>query len=1093
MFNLFYRNTRLLVLLICLILVAGLSSYYVLPRMEDPVVTGRNALVNTRFPGAGAARVEALVTEKLEDRLREIDEIKELRSVSRAGISTISVELRDEVVAADEVWSRLRDKINDTRSELPAGAMEPEFDEIDPKVYALIVALRWDQDDEPNYAILRRRAEELDDELRAIPGTEKVDLFGDPDEEIVVEIRAEKLAALGLSVEDVSRQLRASDAKVPAGAVRGRRGNLLLEVEGELDSLERIGRTPIRYESDGRFVLLGDIAVIDKGIAEPPRSLAVVGGRPAVALGAIVESNRRIDHWTGEARAVLGRFADELPRGVALETVFEQDRYVSTRLRGLLWNLLLGGMAVVAVMLVMMGWRSALVVGFALPMSALMVLSGLRFLGIPLHQMSVTGLIIALGLLIDNAVVIVAEVRDRLRKGVSPAEAVAQSVRHLAVPLFGSTLTTTLAFAPLALMPGPVGEFTGSIAVSVILAVFSSLLLAMTVIPAVTALVDRADTDLGGDSAGGAWYESGFSRPGMLRVYRATLDRIFRRPVWGIALAVVLPIAGFFQARKLPEQFFPPADRDQFHIELELPPQASLAHTLATVSEARRLILAHPQVEGVDWFLGRSAPSFYYNVIAKREDTANYAQALVQLKSAHGTRQLIHRLQDELDAAIPEARTLVRQLEQGPLFEAPVEVRIFGPDVRRLRELGEQVRQVLAELPDVIHTRADLGEALPKLTLRVDEEQARLAGLDHASIARQMDGMLEGAVGGSVLEATEELPVRVRLSGEDRSRLEHVASLDLVPNAATGDHGRRYLPLTALAQIDLVPEAAAIPRLDGRRMNEVLAFIPAGVLPSGVLDQFQRELAVSKFQLPPGYTLQFGGEAAKRDDAVGLLLSSAAVLVVLMVATLVLSFGSFRVAGLIGLVALLAVGLGLGSLWLFGYPFGFMAIIGTMGLVGVAINDAIVVVAALRADPKAREGDPTAVREVVIRSTRHVLATTLTTMAGFTPLVLAGGGFWPPLAVAIAGGVAGATLLALYFVPAAYILLTCRGRDPQRVAADGDGWWRTTRCHGFATPSRHESNQNSKDQRGLLPACCTPAADRHGAAGISPQSTPAPC
>ncbi len=1065
MFNLFYRNTRLLVLAVCLILVAGLSSYYVLPRIEDPVVTGRNALVNTRFPGAGAERVEALVTEKLEDRLREIDEIKELRSVSRAGISTISIELRDEVYATADVWSRIRDKIDDSRGDLPGGAMEPQFDEIDPKVYALIVALRWEQDGEPSYAILQRLAEELDDELRGISGTEKVDLFGDPDEEIVVEIRAEELAALGLTAADVSRQLHASDAKVSTGLLRSDGGNLLLEVEGELDSLQRIGRTPIRYGSDGHFVLLGDAAAIKKGIVEPPRSLAVVGGRPAVALGAMVESNRRVDHWTDEARAVLGRFAEQLPRGVALDTVFEQDHYVTTRLHGLLWNLLLGGVAVVAVMLVMMGWRSALIVGCALPLSALMVLSGLRFLGIPLHQMSVTGLIIALGLLIDNAIVIVDEVRDKLRNGVSPAEAVARCVRHLAVPLFGSTFTTTLAFAPLVLMPGPVGEFTGPIAVSVILAVFSSLLLAMTVIPAVTALTSRTRGGTGRGSVDSTWYQNGFSHQAMLRLYRAILDRIFRRPVWGIALAAVLPIAGFIQARKLPEQFFPPADRDQFHIELELPPQASLAQTLATVSEARRLILANPEVDGVDWFLGQSAPSFYYNVIAKRKDTANYAQALVQLKSAEGSRQLIHRLQDELDAGLPEVQTLVRQLEQGPLFEAPVEVRIFGPDVERLRELGEQARQVLADLPDVIHTRADLGETLPKLTLRVDEEQARLAGLDHTSIARQMDSTLEGAVGGSVLEATEELPVRVRLSGDYRSRLERIASLDLLPSAAPLGEDRRHVPLNALAQIELVPEAAAIPRLDGRRMNEVLAFIPAGVLPSQTLDRFKRELAASDFQLPPGYTLEFGGEAAKRDDAVGMLLSSVAVLLVLMVATLVLSFGSFRVAGLIGMVALLAIGLGLGSLWLFGYPFGFMAIIGTMGLVGVAINDTIVVLATLRADSRASEGDPAAVREVVIRSSRHVFATTLTTMAGFTPLVLAGGDFWPPLAIAIAGGVAGATLLALFFAPAAYILAmrtngTCAldGEQPNgvlRLARRCAGHCRGRRVDGVGTRSSH--------------------------------------
>jgi multidrug efflux pump subunit AcrB len=356
-------------------------------------------------------------------------------------------------------------------------------------------------------------------------------------------------------------------------------------------------------------------------------------------------------------------------------------------------------------------------------------------------------------------------------------------------------------------------------------------------------------------------------------------------------------------------------------------------------------------------------------------------------------------------------------------------VRLYGPDLQRLRTLGDEVRQILAQTPNVIHTRAELSEALPKLALAVDEEQARLAGLDHTMIARQLNSALEGAVGGSVLEATEELPVRVRVSAIDRGQLDRVASIDLMPAGADPSATTDYqgVPLSVLAQINLEPEIATIPRFNGRRMNEVQAFITAGVLPAEVLSNLEARLAAD-FELPPGYSFEFGGEAAKRDEAIGNLMASVSVLLVLMVATLVLSFRSFRMAAVVGSVAALSVGLGFGALWVFGYPFGFMAIVGTMGLIGVSINDAIVVLAALRGDPRARQGEPQAVRDVVVRSTRHVVATSLTTMAGFTPLLLSGGGFWPPLAVSIAGGVGGATILALFYVPAAYILVMCRGR-----------------------------------------------------------------
>ncbi len=1029
MSNLFYRNRRLLVLTIILIVVSGTSSYMVLPRMEDPVLNERVALVNTYFPGADPERVEALVTEKLEEELQEIDEIKEMRSVSRTGISTLTIELRDDVYETDAIWSRVRDKLDDARPFLPQGASEPEFEDVPMKAYAQIAAVTWEQAGPPNYAILRRLAEELEDEIRAIAGTEDVETYGDPDEEITVSIRQEDLAALGLTTAEVARQIRASDAKVASGQLRGRQADLLLEVAGELDSLARIENIPIHYGGSGRFVLLKDIAEVEKGIAQPMQDLVLVGGRPAVALSVLVRDSQRIDHWTEKSRKVLSDFRQRLPRGVDLTTVFEQSNYVENRLTDLLRNLLLGGAAVILVIFVLMGWRNALIVGIALPLSSLIVLTGMRLLGIPIHQMSVTGLIIALGLLIDNAIVIVDDVSEKLRAKLPPADAVSASVRHLAVPLLGSTLTTAFAFAPIALMPGPAGEFVGSIAISVILAIGGSFALAMTVVPALAALGRRFSAE----DRPHRWWRDGFSHAGLGRLYRRTIDLLVQHPVLGVLLGLLLPVAGFIQARHLTEQFFPPADRDQFEIELELPAQASMQRTRALVEQVRRRVLAHDEVSSIDWFLGESAPTFYYNLMPDRKNTSHYGQAIVQLKTAERSRELIRELQIELDQEFPESRILVRQLEQGPPFGAPVELRLYGPDLLKLSELGEELRGHLMSVEDVIHTRSELSEALPKLSLNVDEEQSRLAGLDHQAIADQLEFTLEGATGGSILEATEEIPVRVRLSDSDRADLGRIESLDLVSQNLDEAGNPQRVPISALAEVELTSEISVIPRFNGQRMNEIQGFLTAGVLPAKVVADFRARLQSVGFEMPPGYSFEFGGEAEKRDDAVGNLMASVGVLMVLMVATLVLSFGSFRIAALVGSVGVLSVGLGLGALWLFGYPFGFMAIVGSMGLAGVAINDAIVVLAALREDPAARAGQPAAVGDVVVRSTRHVVATSLTTMAGFTPLVVFGGGFWPPLAISIAGGVGGATILALYFIPSAYILAMCRGGCADRA------------------------------------------------------------
>lgn len=1054
MLSLLYDNPRLLVLTICLILVTGLSSLSVLPRMEDPPISQRGAIIHTAFPGARAERVEGLVTERIEVALQEIEDIKELRSTSRNGMSTVTIELKDHVVEVAEVWSRIRDKLDDAVPLLPRGAADPEFEDYRVAAFTSIVALIWETPGEPNYAILRRLAESLEDRIRELRGTLDVEWFGTPFEEITVEVKQDALSTMGVTMVGVSNQVQASDAKLSAGQLRTEHGQLLLEVDSALRTLERIRRIPISYADGGRFVELADVANVVKGITHPQSSLALVDGKPAIVLGVLIRSEFRVDHWTTALNQSLTECSENLPRGIRLKVLFEQNRYVSSRLAVLLQNLMLGAAAILGVVWFMMGWRSAIVVGTTLPLATLMVLSGMQLLGIPIDQMSITGLIVALGLLIDNAIVMVDDVRARLRTGVSFRNATACSVRHLAVPLFGSTVTTALSFSPIAVMPGPAGEFVSSIALSVILAIVSSFLLALTVTPSMIALLERHLRNAGSSRSqdhlpsARSWWHDGFFHSGLASAYRRSLAYTFEHPWLGVTLGLVLPVAGFLIAPSLTEQFFPPAERDQLQIEMTLPSQSSLTHTEQVARDARRLLLTNPHVEAVDWFVGESAPQFYYNQVANVQAAPNYAQALVQLNTTEGLRELIRQWQTELKKAFPEAIFLVRQLEQGPPFIAPIEMRLIGPDLDVLRKAGNQARLILSDTPDVVYTSATLAETVPKLSVQVDEQQARLAGLDHATVALQLDAILEGTLGGSVLEATEELPVRFRVADARRGDLSQIASVDLLPardlaadarRTAAGSYGKHphrtitqpYVPLSAIAQVILRPEISSIVHFNTMRMNEVQAFITAGVLPEKVQADFERRLAESDFSLPVGYHFEFGGEGEVRDDAVGDLMSSVHVLIVLVIATLVVTFNSFRIAGLVASVAILSVGLSFAALALFGYPFGFMAIVGTMGLVGVAINDTIIVLAALRSDRQARTGQVAAVRDVVVRSTRHVLSTTLTTIVGFLPLMLCSDEVWPPLATSIAGGVGGATLLALYFIPSSYILFMSRDRNPE--------------------------------------------------------------
>ncbi len=786
--SMFYRNIRLLILTIILIIFWGLSSFQMLPRIEDPELTPRVATVTTFFPGANAQRVESLVTEKIEDQLQEIEEIKVLESTSRAGMSLITIELRNEVKLVEPVWSRVRDKLDDAIPELPQDTTKPEFEEFKLKAYAMIVALTWEQDRQTNHAILRRRAKLLEDRLRTISGTEEVELRGEPEEEIVVEVNPTDLASLGLSAQQLAEQIQQSDAKVASGQFRSNSNDLLIEVDSELDSLDRVRSIPITDGSQGQFTRLGDIAVVKKEIKQPPSDIAIVNGKEAIALTVIVRSSQRLDLWAKTAYQTIDKFRSELPRGVGVEIIFDQSRYVETRLNNLIFNLLLGALLVFSVTLLMMGWQSAIIVGLALPLSGLMVFGSMKLLHIPLHQMSITGLIVALGLLIDNAIVVVDEVQNRLREGLKATVAIKKSVAYLRIPLLASTLTTVLAFLPIALLSGPTGEFVGAIGVNVIIALLSSLLLSLTIIPALTARLFKVTNNRQSEprSFFRRTFRRGFSLPWLKRKYRWSLKRILTTPLIGICLALILPITGFVQAANLEEQFFPPADRDQFQIELELPSSSSLKQTRAIANQVEDIILAHDDVETVYWFIGRSAPKFYYNLIEDRKNESNYAQALVQATSPAVARSLIPTLQAELDHNYPEARVLVRQLEQGPPVDAPVEVRIYGSNLDQLRKLAQQLRGELIQVAHVTHTRDSLSDNLSKLGLQVDEEQARLTGLDNTTIAQQLDTTLEGITGGSILESTEELPVRVRLSNSQRGDLAEISSLDLAGGATSG-------------------------------------------------------------------------------------------------------------------------------------------------------------------------------------------------------------------------------------------------------------------------------------------------------------------
>ncbi|MFN7055227.1 efflux RND transporter permease subunit [Hyphomonas sp.] len=1037
--TLFFRIPRLTILAILVIFLGGAGALMTLGRQEDPTLVERFGSIVVTLPGADAERMEALIAEPLEAALMELPEVSEVQTTARNGVVQAIIDIDAGLSAAevDDAWTLVRQKVEQARQAFSPGTSQPDVTRQYVGAATLVVALTWEGREPPPRAVIRRMALDLQDRFQRLPATELTQTFGMPQEEIRVIADPEALSAAGLSLSQAARLLEAADSKNPAGRLRTDGGTVGIEVEGEFTGTRRIRNVPLLQRPDGSAVRVGDIAVVEKGFLDPPVTGALRNNNPSVLVAAYISPMQRVDQWAGRARDIVEDFRADAPPGLNIEIVFDQSSYTTSRLDGLAGNLAMSALIVFAVLFFLMGWRAAIVVGMAMPLTIGLVLILFNVFGHPLHQMSVTGLVISLGLLIDNAIVVTDEFDQARARGMSRHDAIDKSLRHLFAPLAASTLTTALAFAPIAMLPGPAGEFIGMIGISVIYSIVSSFVLAITIVPAMAGWFDRTrGWERGEARRPRRWWRDGMSFGIVTDGYRATIEATLRFPPLGILIAVAPAIAGLYLVGTLPQQFFPPTERDQFQIVMNLPSEADLSETEATARRATDLLNTFPGVRSVNWVLGAPSPRVYYNAINETRGVEGFASGWVQLDSTRRTREIVAEVQARLRSEFPSARILALPFEQGPPADAPIELILRGPDLETLNRLGKEVRALLGETPGVTYTVASLQLGAPVLRLKADEAATAIAGSRLTELAASLSSELEGVPAGSVLEGTEELPVRFIASDARRRSL-----ADLQSKTVGGSAGVSGTPIAALGDMELLPKTAIISRRDGVRTNQILAFLEPFTLPAPSLAQFQERLAASDFSLPPGYDLLIGGEAENSGEAVGNLAAVGIPLMLVMAGAIMLVFNSFRMMFLILASGLISVFYAFFGVWLFNLPFGFNAIVGSLGLFGIAINGSIVVLSLLRASPAAMADDVIAQRDIVVDATRHIVATTLTTMGGFVPILLSGDAFWLPLAAGIAGGVGGSALVALYFTPAIFRIMTLKpvrrifGYRPQPPAA----------------------------------------------------------
>ncbi len=1017
--NKFIKNTRLLILCVAVLLITGLLALSHLPRAEDPPLTNRWATITTLYPGASASRVETLVTEELENALRSLDEIALIESQSKPGISIVSVELESSLTDTEPVWSKIRDKISDSVTNLPPETHSPKFDNQSNAAFTYITALEWQGAGEPELLLMGRYANELAKRWRNLSGTELVTLHGSPEEEILVTLDPAKSGALGLTPLTVAKHIHQADSKTPSGELYNLYSRFQIELNDGLESILQVKNIPIKQDHQSSIISLQDIARVTKTARTPQAQIALIDGKAAVLISARMQEQWRIDTWTNKTNTLLNDFRTELPEQLELKTIFEQNRYTQTRLTDLINNLCIGFGLILVVLFLTLGIRSAILVALSLPLSAAFTLAMMQLTGLPINQMSVTGLIVSLGIMVDNAIVMVDTIQDHRRQGIKQLEAAMKAIHHLWMPLLGSTLTTILAFSPIFLMPGAAGEFVGAIALTVSFSLFGSYLISMVIVSSFAArwLPSRQQDK--------NWYQRGLTFPNLNQTFKNSIKKALTHPKLTLLIVLFFPFTGFWAAGQLTEQFFPSSDRDMFEIQVFIAPHSSIDASLKTTQAIEELLKEEKSIETIGWVLGANFPSFYYNMMGRQHGAPDFAQAMIKTTDFHAANEMIPRLQKRLSDALPYAQILVRKLEQGPPFNAPLEVRIFGPNLETLREVSEKIRLVMATTPDVTNIRETLITGLPKVELTVNDAASQATQWSQRDIASLLHASTTGITQNTMIDKSGSLPIRVRFGDEQRQTATDILQIQLpviqqASNSFTSTPA--FIPLSSIARAKILPSRGAIPHRNGERLNVIEGYITAGVLPQTVLNAFLNKLKQTDLALPLGYRIELGGESAERNESVNQLLANLTLVMTLLITVIVVSFNSFRLSTIIFLVGVQAAGSGLLSVWLFNYPFGFTVIIGVLGLVGLAINAAIVILAELQDKPKARKGNIDAIVAIVSGCGRHISSTTITTIGGFLPLILGGGGFWPPFAIAIAGGTLLTTLISFYFVPVAYKL-----------------------------------------------------------------------
>ncbi|HGH4684608.1 efflux RND transporter permease subunit [Enterobacter bugandensis] len=998
------RERSVTLFLIVLVTIAGIYAFFGLGRAEDPPFTVKQMTAIAVWPGATAQEIQDQVAEPLEKRLQELKWYDRTETYTRPGMAFITLSLQDKTPPSEvqEEFYQARKKLGDESQRLPAGVIGPMInDEFSDVTFALF-ALK--AKGEPQRQLVRD-AEGLRQQLLHVPGVKKVNIIGEQAERIYIAFSHDRLATMGLSPQDIFNALNDQNALAAAGAIETRGAQIFIRLDGAFDELQKIRDTPI--VAQGKTLTLSDVATVERGYEDPPTMLIRNQHEPALLLGVVMREG-----WNGLALgkaldAETAKINDSLPLGMTLTKVTDQSVNIRSSVDEFMIKFFVALLVVMVVCFISMGWRVGVVVAAAVPLTLAVVFVVMEAAGINFDRVTLGSLILALGLLVDDAIIAIEMMVVKMEEGYDRIKASAYAWSHTAAPMLAGTLVTAIGFMPNGFAQSTAGEYTSNMFWIVGLALIASWFVAVVFTPYLGVKILPAIPKVEGGHA------AIYNTPRYNR-FRQLLGRVIARK-WRVAGSVVaifiLAVLGMGLVKK---QFFPTSDRPEVLVEVQMPYGTSIAQTSAATAKIEAWLGKQPEAKIVTAYIGQGSPRFYLAMAPELPDPS-FAKIVILTDSETSREALKFRLREAVASGLaPEARVRVTQLVFGPYSPFPVAWRVSGPDVKQVQDIAERVKAVLQASPMMRTVNTDWGSRVPVLHFTLDQNRLQATGLTSSAVAGQLQFLLSGVPVTSVREDIRSVEVVARAAGDIRLDPAKIEGFTLVGNA-----GQR-VPLSQIGKLEVGMEDPVLRRRDRTPTITVRGDIADNLQPPDVSVAIMKQLQPIVDTLPVGYRIDMAGSIEESGKATQAMLPLFPIMIALTLLIIILQVRSLSAMVMVFLTAPLGLIGVVPTLLIFNQPFGINALVGLIALSGILMRNTLILIGQI--DHNQKDGlDPfQAVVEATVQRARPVLLTAMAAVLAFIPLTHSV--FWGTLAWTLIGGTLGGTIITLVFLPAMYAI-----------------------------------------------------------------------